>query len=348
MASNKILFLLALFITLFALPVVTAELTLTASPSGVGQKTVFTGSCSASSVALQVNSLSGQAVWFDQVSVSSGSYSASFVPTKEGSYTVFVSCGGESLSQPFTVGAVSGGTQSSAEASSDGTSGGVSSGASGTSGGGSGGGSGYSSSCTPKWECTSWSYCTADLVQTRTCTDTNKCKKTSGKPIEIQSCAACEESWTCSGWSSCVAGQQTHTCVDTHACGTLLLKPEGVRSCKEEKAFGQTSPQKEYQPPDFFPPQIVEPVTSMWDSYKFYIIGGITGLGLLVVIILLVLHFLHKPKKVQYNVDELHDWVKKESAMGTSREEIISILTKQTGWSREEIIRVFPELQAST
>ena len=41
--------------------------------------------------------------------------------------------------------------------------------------------------CTPSWSCGSWSSCTNNL-QTRTCTDSNNCGVTTGKPVESQSC----------------------------------------------------------------------------------------------------------------------------------------------------------------
>jgi len=53
-----------------------------------------------------------------------------------------------------------------------------------TSGGGGGGGG---TVCTPEWNCTEWSLC-INNTQKRICNDTKKCKKISGKPLEIQSC----------------------------------------------------------------------------------------------------------------------------------------------------------------
>ena len=43
--------------------------------------------------------------------------------------------------------------------------------------------------CTPNWTCTVWSAC-AGSSQTRTCTDTNSCGGTAGKPAETRSCIA--------------------------------------------------------------------------------------------------------------------------------------------------------------
>jgi len=41
--------------------------------------------------------------------------------------------------------------------------------------------------CNPSWSCTAWSNC-ANGNQTRTCTDTNNCGTTTGKPAESQAC----------------------------------------------------------------------------------------------------------------------------------------------------------------
>jgi thiol-disulfide isomerase/thioredoxin len=42
--------------------------------------------------------------------------------------------------------------------------------------------------CKPSWECTSWSLCSVDCIQTRKCNDNNNCNSTSGKPIEQKAC----------------------------------------------------------------------------------------------------------------------------------------------------------------
>ncbi len=42
--------------------------------------------------------------------------------------------------------------------------------------------------CTPNWQCTTWAQCTVSGTQSRTCTDTNACGVTTGKPAEVQSC----------------------------------------------------------------------------------------------------------------------------------------------------------------
>jgi len=50
----------------------------------------------------------------------------------------------------------------------------------------------HSTSCTPVWGCTTWSACSGG-IQTRTCTDSNNCGVTTGKPATSQSCT----SFTC-------------------------------------------------------------------------------------------------------------------------------------------------------
>ncbi|GEM_PF-1255438 len=56
---------------------------------------------------------------------------------------------------------------------------------------------GISTTCTPSWSCTAWSTC-SNGQQTRTCTDSNNCGTTSGKPAESQSCLYGCDPLTCS------------------------------------------------------------------------------------------------------------------------------------------------------
>ena len=48
---------------------------------------------------------------------------------------------------------------------------------------------GQCNGCSPNWQCTAWSACSAGGTQTRTCTDANSCGTTSGKPAESQPCS---------------------------------------------------------------------------------------------------------------------------------------------------------------
>ncbi len=47
--------------------------------------------------------------------------------------------------------------------------------------------------CTPDWSCGSWSECSKSGTQTRTCTDSNNCGTSSGKPKTSQSCTPNKE-----------------------------------------------------------------------------------------------------------------------------------------------------------
>lgn len=68
------------------------------------------------------------------------------------------------------------------------SSGGGGGGGGGGSGGGESSGGGYASSCTPSWTCDAWAACQRDYTQTRSCTDSNSCGVTAGKPVELQVC----------------------------------------------------------------------------------------------------------------------------------------------------------------
>lgn len=43
--------------------------------------------------------------------------------------------------------------------------------------------------CTPNWNCDSWSECSSSSKQTRTCSDRNNCNTLTDKPKESQSCS---------------------------------------------------------------------------------------------------------------------------------------------------------------
>jgi hypothetical protein len=66
-------------------------------------------------------------------------------------------------------------------------------------------------SCTPNWSCTSWSQCSTYGSQTRSCSDTNACGTTAGKPAETQSCTPpppqCTREQPQTQTLSCPAGQ---------------------------------------------------------------------------------------------------------------------------------------------
>ena len=199
------------------------------------------------------------------------------------------------------------------------------------------GGSGGSGGCSPDWECSAWSYCNADLEQTRTCTDNRNCRD---DRIETQACDKCEESWTCGGWSSCKNGQETRICNDAHSCGTTLLLPEEQRSCTSASSGGTTRTADRRAPAAPFGGQ---PEESFLEKYGLYVYLGI-GILILLALILFLLYYFRSKKHVVYNLHELRDWVKKEAATGTSREDIEQILMDHTGWKKEEIDLVFNQL----
>ncbi len=49
--------------------------------------------------------------------------------------------------------------------------------------------------CNPNWKCSSWSDCSQAGIQTRTCTDENKCGVNTNKPTESQTCTPPSKSW---------------------------------------------------------------------------------------------------------------------------------------------------------
>ena len=57
-----------------------------------------------------------------------------------------------------------------------------------TSGGGGGGGGSGGGGCSYNWECSTWSDCSQDGKQTRTCTNKGTCTGTAGEPAEVQNC----------------------------------------------------------------------------------------------------------------------------------------------------------------
>ena len=88
-------------------------------------------------------------------------------------------------------------------------------------------------SCSPNWSCGSWSAC-AGNYQSRTCTDSNKCGTTTGKPVTTQSCTSgttCTPNWQCNSWTACSDGQQTRTCTDINGCGAFTTRPSQWQYC---------------------------------------------------------------------------------------------------------------------
>lgn len=90
-------------------------------------------------------------------------------------------------------------------------------------------------SCTPNWNCNSWSSC-VNNQQVRSCYDTNYCGVTSGAPAQTQSCitidqTTCTPNWSCGSWTACSFGYQTRFCYDTNYCGNTTNKPSEQQNC---------------------------------------------------------------------------------------------------------------------
>ena len=97
----------------------------------------------------------------------------------------------------------------------------------------------YVEVCLPNWNCTEWSECSKEGVQTRVCIDLNNCGKNETKPKEIQSCVytkpiICEEDWFCTDWSKCINRTRTRVCIDLNNCNTTFNKPVETEECEEE------------------------------------------------------------------------------------------------------------------
>lgn len=90
-------------------------------------------------------------------------------------------------------------------------------------------------SCTEdEWTCGGWGACSADGLQTRSCTKSLDCPNvdTPASPETSQSCvpaapssppapACTEDIWNCTNWSSCsLSGRQTRSCTVTVDCAT--------------------------------------------------------------------------------------------------------------------------------
>jgi hypothetical protein len=120
-----------------------------------------------------------------------------------------------------------------------------------------------------------------------------------------------------------------------------MNKPAESRPCEEDVYQPPTYQPPAYQPPTAFP--IEEQPASFWDSYGKWVGLGLLLLVILVALIFIVVHFIHK-KHVIYNHAELVEWIRKEKAMGTPTQDMKEILADKTGWSEQEIHDAFGEL----
>ncbi len=105
------------------------------------------------------------------------------------------------------------------------------------------------SSCTPSWSCTDWSpdvssqTCGATFTQTRTCTDSNNCGTTSGKPAESQSATGtyCPSGQTCSS-GSCVSSATDFSLSVSPNSGSVTRGNSNTTTLTATLTSGSTQP----------------------------------------------------------------------------------------------------------
>lgn len=200
--------------------------------------------------------------------------------------------------------------------------------------------------CTSRWSCTPWGYCDSELKQARSCYDQNDCQD---RKEQTRVCSQCEESWTCTSWSDCKGGQQTRNCIDEHLCGTRNSKPLLQKDCTIPIPPGPQPDRIVPQLPPAAPPrQPAAPslgLRKIWEEYKVPIVAVPSALIIIIVLIIVVSRFARPGGKMAYNLHELKEWIEKEKEMGTSVNDILHILKKNTGWKKKEVLRAFEELK---
>ncbi|MEK6845546.1 MAG: hypothetical protein AABY26_02200, partial [Nanoarchaeota archaeon] len=284
-------------LVIFVFSTLALAVTIDKSTYTIGETVTISGSCPAAGVSVGLQAGIGiNTVWVDEeVTDSTKQYTAEFIPTKTGSYTLYAACQNSvAESIVFNVGTAVAPTGSSSSSSSSSSSG---------SPGGGGGGGGWT--CVANWSCTPWekAYCNASLIKTRDCTDSNGCEK---KKYETKNCTSCDESWVCTQWSACANGQQSWTCTDEHKCGTAKLKPALKRTC-DMKAVAVPIAGKN-APPSKKAAVGEESISAgiksdFWEDYKYYLLGGVAFVVLLFAVLVVML-LLHRHRHVSYNTDE--------------------------------------------
>ncbi len=94
---------------------------------------------------------------------------------------------------------------------------------------------------------------------------------TPGGTTNVTPSGVCVENWRCSDWSACTDGKQTRTCVDGNNCNTTTGKPAESQSCTPVT------------------PTPTTPQTSGFTKYRYYIVGGI-------IVLLIILYFVFREK----------------------------------------------------
>lgn len=92
--------------------------------------------------------------------------------------------------------------------------------------------------CTQNWSCTNWGTCVSK-VQTRICSDLNRCGNNLTKPNENQTC--CTSQWNCTDWipEKCPQNEtQTRICSDLNDCSNATGKPSETNTCTYQNSTG--------------------------------------------------------------------------------------------------------------
>lgn len=162
----------------------------------------------------------------------------------------------------------------------------------------------------------------------------------------------CTRKWECASWGSCLNNQQSRVCTDVNGCAptktvgyrtypVYLLGPNmpvETQACISPPAPIQPPPTR--SAPPLKAPEIAQPASSGMGK----LIAEI-ALALVVIAVLVVILYTHfRGRGGQYNYDELKSWIVQERKMGTSNEDIASILRQHTGWTGQDVKKVAGEL----
>ena len=101
-------------------------------------------------------------------------------------------------------------------------------------------------------------------------------------------------------------------------------------------------PTTPYVPPPYVQPIVEKPTPSAWEQYAVYILGIPAALLLIAAFALIGMHYF-RPHH-QYNYDELKRWIQEERTKGESENDIRKVLNSKTGWTKEEVDKIFKAL----
>ncbi|OIO47346.1 MAG: hypothetical protein AUJ28_00930 [Parcubacteria group bacterium CG1_02_37_51] len=88
------------------------------------------------------------------------------------------------------------------------------------------------------WSCDSWSDCTSNNIETRTCNKVTNCEGGTSSPATTQSCtyipACSSDTWQCGSWSTCLPqGVQTRSCNKIYDCPSAeTASPQTSQYCQ--------------------------------------------------------------------------------------------------------------------